>query len=324
MLTTALTERFALRYPIVNAPMTPAAGGALARAVTDAGGLGFLGVDVNGDVATLQADAAAAREGDEGRRFGIGFLIWVLDKRPDLLEAAIALRPALVSISFGDPAPYVGPLHAAGIAVASQVQTREAALRAQAAGVDVIVAQGTEAGGHTGRVATLPLLQIVLDLVRDRPVIAAGGIGGARGVAAALAAGAAGAWMGTPFLFAQEARVTDEARQRLIASSEGDTVLTSVFDRAQGYAWPPQFPGRALRNTFTDRWHGHEDAMAADPAALAAYENAKRTRDYALAHVYAGESVGMHDRVRPAADIVRAFGDGAEALLRERLATVLR
>jgi nitronate monooxygenase len=323
MLTTALTERFGLRYPIVNAPMTPAAGGALARAVSDAGALGFLGVDVNGDVAGLRADAAAAREGDAARPFGIGFLIWVLDKRPDLLEAAIELRPALVSISFGDPMPYVEPLHRAGIAVASQVQTREAALRAQEAGVDLIVAQGTEAGGHTGTIATLPLLQIVLEIV-DRPVIAAGGIGGARGLAAALAAGAAGAWIGTPFLLAQEARVTDEARQKLVASSEADTVLTSVFDRAQGYAWPPQFPGRALRNQFTDVWHGRENELAGAPDAIAAYEAAKRAKDYRLAHVYAGESVGLQDRVRPAAEIVRAIGDGAEALLRERLAAVLR
>jgi nitronate monooxygenase len=323
MLTTALTDRFALRYPILNAPMTPAAGGALARAVSDAGALGFLGVDVNGDVATLRADVATAREGDPQRAFGIGFLIWVLDRRPDLLAAAIDLRPALVSISFGDPTPYVEPLHRAGIAVASQVQSREAALRAQAAGVDLIVAQGTEAGGHTGQIATLPLLQIVLDLVDDRPVLAAGGIGGPRGVAAALAAGAAGVWMGTPFLLAQEARVTDEARRTLIASTEGDTVLTSVFDRAQGYAWPAQFPGRALRNAFTERWHGHEDELVATPEAIAAYEAAKRERDYRLAHVYAGESVGLQSRIRPAAEIVRAIGDGAEALLRDRFAALL-
>jgi len=323
VLTTALTDRFGLRYPILNAPMTPAAGGELARAVSDAGAFGFLGVDVNGDVETLRADVATAREGNPDRNLGIGFLIWVLDKRPDLLAAAIELRPALVSISFGDPTPYVEPLHRAGIAVASQVQDRVAALRAQAAGVDLIVAQGTEAGGHTGKIATLPLLQIVLEIV-DRPVLAAGGIGGARGLAAALAAGAAGAWIGTPFLLAREARVTDEARQKLIASTEADTVLTSVFDRAQGYPWPPQFPGRALRNAFTDRWHGREDELATSSAAVAEYEAAKRAKNYTLAHVYAGESVGLQDRIRAAADIVAEIGEGAETLLRNRLATVLR
>ena len=323
MLTTALTERFGLRYPIVNAPMAPAAGGALARAVTAAGALGFVGADLGGDPAVLRADIAAAR-GDGGPGvLGVGFLGWVLERDHTLLDAAIEAKPDVVSISAGSAARYVGRLHDAGIIVASQVQNRDQALHAREIGVDIIVAQGTEAGGHTGHIATLPLLQIVLDLVDDRPVLAAGGIGGPRGVAAALAAGADGVWLGTPFLLANEARVPDEARAKLIGSSEGDTVLTSVFDRAQRVPWPPDIPGRAIRNAFTDRWHGREDELAAHPEAIAAYEEAKQKRDFRLAHLYAGESVGMFDRVRPASEIVRSFGDGAEALLRERIATLL-
>ena len=120
--------------------------------------------------------------------FGLGLMVWALDDRPELFDAAVAAAPALVSVSFGDPAPYVGPLHDAGIAVAAQVNTTADIRRAHEAAVDVIVAQGTEAGGHTGHRAMLPLLQEALELT-DRPVVAAGGIATGRGMAAALVGG---------------------------------------------------------------------------------------------------------------------------------------
>ncbi|HTJ28429.1 MAG TPA: nitronate monooxygenase [Candidatus Limnocylindria bacterium] len=321
MLCTRFTELLGLRVPIVNAPMTPAAGGMLARAVSEAGGLGFIGVDRNADDQTLRREVALARQDDERRRFGIGLMTWVVDTRPDVLTMVIAQRPALVALSFGDPTPHVPALHDAGILVASQVQDRESALRAADAGVDVIVAQGTEAGGHTGTVGTLPLLQIVLELV-DRPVLAAGGIASARGLAAVIAAGADGAWIGTPFLLAHESLTEEWVKQRVEASREGDTILTSLFDRAQGIPWPRQFPGRALRNAFTDRWEGHEDELPAE--AIAEYDTARANRDPRLAHVYAGQSVGLAERRLPAAGLVRMIANGAEALLRDRLALVVQ
>ncbi|MGH7729045.1 MAG: nitronate monooxygenase, partial [Vulcanimicrobiaceae bacterium] len=196
---TRLTELLGIAHPILSAPMTPQAGGALARAVCEAGALGMLGFDEGESVEQLREQIGILRRGGFARPFGIGLVIWVLEERPDLLELAIEARPALVSISFGDPAPYVERLHHASILVASQVQSKEAALVAARAGVDLIVAQGTEAGGHTGRVGTLPLLQIVLAAL-ELPVLAAGGIASGRGLAAVLAAGACGAWLGTPFL----------------------------------------------------------------------------------------------------------------------------
>jgi nitronate monooxygenase len=321
MLSTRFTELLGLRVPIVNAPMTPAAGGLLARAVSEAGGLGFIGVDRNADAETLRREVALARKDDERRRFGIGLMTWVVDTRPDLLAAVIALRPAIVALSFGDPTPHVPALHDAGILVASQIQDRDTALRAAEADVDVIVAQGTEAGGHTGVVGTLPLLQIVLELV-DRPVLAAGGIATARGLAAVIAAGADGAWIGTPFLLANESLAEEWVKQRVEASRETDTVLTSLFDRAQGIPWPRQFPGRALRNAFTDRWQGPEDELSAE--AIAEYDAARARKDPQLAHVYAGQSVGLVERRVPAAGIVRMISNGAEALLRDRLAQVIQ
>jgi nitronate monooxygenase len=193
-------------------------------------------------------------------------MAWRLDHNPELLEHTVAARPALVSVSFGSPEPYIKALHDAGIVVASQVHDVVGAVAAVAAGVDIIVAQGTDAGGHTGTVGTLPLLQLVLAAV-DVPVVTAGGIGTARGVAAVLAAGAAGAWVGTCLLACPEAATSPSAREKVLASGEADTILTRVFDVAQGLPWTEAFAGRALRNRFTDPWHGHELALAADAGA---------------------------------------------------------
>ncbi|HEY5258414.1 MAG TPA: nitronate monooxygenase [Candidatus Baltobacteraceae bacterium] len=312
---TALTRMFGVRVPLFNAPMTPQAGGALARAVADAGAIGMLGFDedetaeqIGEQLAVLQAGTAPA--------FGIGLVAWVLERRPDLLDLAIAAKPRFASISFGDPSPYVERLHAAGILVGSQVQDRRRARAALDAGVDVLVAQGTEAGGHTGAVGTLPLLQLVLEMT-DKPVVAAGGIVTGRGFAAALAAGAAGVWVGTPFLLARESRTTPQAQAVIAASDETQTILTSVYDRVQRKGWTPEFRGRALRNPFVDRWHGHEDELMATPAAIDAFERAKGSRDYTRANIYVGQSVGAIAEIVAAADIVRNLESGAIAALRD-------
>jgi nitronate monooxygenase len=296
---TALTELLGIRVPILNAPMTPQAGGALAAAVSDAGGFGMLGFDEDEGEESIAAQAAMLGS----RAFGIGMSAWALDARPQLLDIAIRSRPKIVSISFGDPKPYVDRLHDAGILVASQVQSRTWAQSALAAGVDVLVAQGQEAGGHTGSVGTMVLMQIVLGMTA-KPVLVAGGVASGRGVAAVLAAGAAGAWIGTPFLLARESRSPDEARRRIAASNETQTIKTHVYDRLQHKPWPDEFAGRALRNPFVERWHGKEDALMQNAPAVDEFAKAKTQRDYSRAHVYAGESVGLIERVESAADIL--------------------
>jgi nitronate monooxygenase len=311
---TALRELFGVEIPIVSAPMTPQAGGELARAVSQAGALGMLGFDESEPVASLREQLAILRRDFFARPFGVGLVRWVIDGRPELVELALEAKPALVNISFGDPAPYVERFHRAGIRVCAQVQSRRSASVAEAAGVDFIVAQGTEAGGHTGGVGTLPLLQIVLDTVRV-PVVAAGGIATGRGLAAVLAAGAAGAWIGTPFLLASEARSNDAARARIGESDETQTVLTSVFDRIQHKAWPPGFLGRALRNDFIDRWQGREDEMLATPEPEADYVAANAAQDYRIANIYAGQSAGLVAGVEGAAAIVRRIAADATARL---------
>jgi nitronate monooxygenase len=310
---TALTELLGLRVPLLNAPMTPQAGGRLARAVSEAGGLGMLGIEEIDTVEGAEEQLAIVRAGPPVP-FGIGLVTWVIERRPELLDLAIAARPQLIAVSFGDPSPWVSRLHDEGILVASQVQSRHWAEVALEAGVDVLVAQGTEAGGHTGSVGTLPLLQIVLELT-DRPVLAAGGIATGRGLAAVLAAGAAGAWVGTPFLLAEEARTTPEARTRIAGADETETLLTSVYDRLQDKAWPPEFRGRAIRNAFGARWTGREDELGPGSEPRAEFLQARERQDYDVAHVYAGQSVGLLGEASTAADIVTRIEAQARALL---------
>ncbi len=313
MIRTPLTRTFSLAAPVVGAPMAGVAGGALARAVSLGGGLGMIGI---GNAATTDfvAEQAAIPAAD-GLPFGIGLMAWALAERPDLLDAAIAAGPALVSVSFGDAAPAAARLHDAGIAVAAQVNTADDVRRAQAAGVDLLVAQGTEAGGHTGHRATLPLLQEVLTLA-DRPVLAAGGIATGAGMAAALAAGAAGVWIGTPLLACPEGLNSPAARARVCAATGEDTVLTRAFDVAQRLAWPERWPGRAVANDFSREWHGREAELAVDAGAARRVQEARRTGDLSAAPLYAGESVGLVTAERPAADVVRDMAAGAERALR--------
>lgn len=321
MLRTHLTTAWHLRYPIIGAPMAGVSGGRLARAVSEAGGLGMIGVGSQTPVEFIAREAALARGQNQGP-FGIGLMAWVLETRPELLEAAIQERPLLLSISFGSPAPYIERIHQHGILVATQVHSRAEALEAAQAGVDLIVAQGAEAGGHSGQVSTLPLLQIVLEAVQV-PVVAAGGIASPRGVAAVLAAGAQGVWVGTCLLTALESHSSEQARVRILEAQETETIQTRVFDLAQGLAWPEQFPGRALRNRFTAQWDGQPTLLAADGQARQALAKAIQERDYEVAYIYASEAVGLVTSQQPAGEIIRQLGDGAEELLCVRSVSML-
>src|SRR4051812_16594163 len=216
VLRTWLTERFDLQVPVVSAPMAGVSGGALAGAVSAAGGLGLIGW-VGQDIDQLKRELATAAQ--PGRAFGIGFLAWTL--RPgdeQLVDAALEAGASLVCISYGDYEQYVDRIKAAGAVAATQVGTMDDVRRATDAGVDLLVARGGEGGGH-GRddVATLPLLQAVLEAT-ELLVLAAGGIATARGLAAVLAAGAAGGWIGTAFLATDESAYKDGLKDAVIGA----------------------------------------------------------------------------------------------------------
>lgn len=317
---TWLTDRFGLDVPVVAAPMAGVSGGDLAASVSAAGGLGTVAIGPGADLDWVrdQLHTAAA----SGRPYGVGLLAWSLPAQPAALDLlldpeSLPARPSLVSVSFGDYARYVGPLQEAGMAVATQAGTVDDARAAEDAGVDVVVARGGEGGGH-GRdlVATLPLLQAVLDRVQT-PVLAAGGIGTARGVAAVLAAGAAGAWAGTAFLTCREALTPDVVAGRLAGVDETGTAYGTVFDTASAAGWPQEFGGRAVRNAFFETWVGREAELSADDTALERFRGARAAGDLDAMAVYAGQGAGLLDgERRPAADVLRELA-GAGQLLRE-------
>jgi nitronate monooxygenase len=312
LLHTELTKRFGLRYPILSAPMGAVAGGRLAAAVSRAGGLGLIGPGYLGaDWVDAQFQAA------EGARVGIGFITWDLQRTPRRLEAALAHRPAAVMLSFGDPEPLLPAIRRAGALVILQVQTLEAATRAATLGADLIVAQGTEAGGHGGSRALFPFVPAVVDAVAPIPVVAAGGIADGRGLVAAMSLGAQGVLVGTRFYAAEEALGLSSAKTQLVNAGGDATVRTRVFDIVRGLPWPNEFTGRAVRNAFTERWHGHEAQLhAALPDEQRRYKEAASGGDWATAVLWAGEGLDLVDAVLPAAAIVERLMLESEAVLR--------
>lgn len=305
--------------PVVSAPMAGVADAALAIAVSRAGALGAIGIAGTRTRDWIEAQLAALTAADVP--FGIGLMAWSLPENDTVFELALAARPTVLSISLGELQPWLGRARAAGVTVAVQVGTVAEAAAAEQAGADVIVARGAEAGGHgRAELATLPLLQHVLETVTV-PVLAAGGIATARGLAAVLAAGAAGAWAGTAFAGCIEATSAAGPRRALAAADATRTVYTRAFDIAQRLPWPKEYGGRALSNDFTARWADAEDDLAAvvaaeDPAGglTAAMRAARAAGDAATAPVYAGQGVGQIRVDVPAAEVVAEFARAPELL----------
>jgi nitronate monooxygenase len=249
-------------------------------------------------------------------RFGIGLVDWVIRTQEGLLEDALAAGPALLSVSFGADWSWVAKAHDAGIPTVTQVYDGLGARKAVDAGVDILVARGAEGGGHGEvKLATLPLLDDVLDAL-DRaavPVLAGGGIASARSLAAVLAAGASGAWVGTRLAACPEALTGAGSRRALIAARATDTAVTRAFDVARGLPWPAKFPSRVLANDFVARWTGHEDAL--DVSACDELAAATAADDRRVAPVDAGEGVGMIRDDASVGEVIEQMCAGAERLL---------
>jgi nitronate monooxygenase len=309
-MSTAVCELLGIDEPIVQAPM--AAIPELAAAVSNAGALGMMTLTWSEDTAAVVREAAALT----ARPFGGNFVLTDDHHRP--LDQALEAGLRIVSFMWGDPGSYVEPVHAAGGIVLHTVGSAEEARRAVGSGADVIVAQGVEAGGHVwGRIGTLPLVPAVVDAVAPVPVIAAGGIGDARGVAAVLALGAQAAWLGTRFLLAEEMPIHEDYRQALIAAAETDPQL---YPNLYEVGWPDS-PHRVLRNSTADAWEaagrpplaqrpGQGDVIAhfASGEEIVRYEPAPpmagTTGDIEALSMWAGQSVALAKQRQPAADIV--------------------
>lgn len=311
-LRTPLTDLLGIKHPILGAPMAGVAGGALAAAVTRAGGLGLVGGGY------VDRDWIAREWTALGNvRAGIGFITWRLDGDPAALDEALQRGPAAVMLSFGDAAPYLPRIPAAGAVAVCQVQTVADARRAADAGAQVVVAQGADAGGHGASRGTFALVPAVVDAVAPVPVVAAGGVADGRGLAAALAMGAAGVLVGSRFYASREAIAHPAAKAQAVAGSGDHTVQSSVFDKVRGYAWPAPFRLRTLRNAFTERWHGSERAMdAVIDAVREGYAEAAAAGDFGEAAVVVGEAADLIRDVPAAGELVERMVREAEEALR--------
>jgi len=296
----------------MSAPMAMHSGGTLAAAVSAAGGLGaFGGIHATEPPSWVEAQAALVRARTH-KPFAIGFITAFLELAGGHFDAALAAQPDAIALSFGDPGPWGRRVKEAGIALICQVQTLADAELAMGAGADVLVAQGTEAGGHTGTMAMLPLLAAVADAFPDVPLLAAGGVGDGRTLAAALVAGADGAWLGTAFLATPEAiEIGEDHKESIVRSDGGDTVFTRAYDIASGLPWPAAIGERVRRDAFTDEWTEREAEL-----------RASKVQPSGRPVLY-GQSAAFVDAIRPAGDVVRSVSADAERVLRARASALV-
>jgi len=236
----------------------------------------------------------------------------------------------VVLFSFADPRPWLSWAKESGAVTICQVQTIEAARMVVAGGADILAAQGNEAGGHTGVQHLLPFLVQVADEFPDVPVVAAGGIGSGRSLAAVLAAGAEGAWMGTAFVATQEDNEVPNAHKELIVRRNGDdTIYSQVFDIINtaisgGPSWPEGIAGRAYNNRFAQEWYGREEELRARlEEVVPAYTEARQRGDFDTAPALLGKSAAFVNAIRPAGEVLRSICDEAEHQLRRRFAELV-
>jgi NAD(P)H-dependent flavin oxidoreductase YrpB (nitropropane dioxygenase family) len=332
---TKICQFLGIEYPIIAAPMGPdLTGPELVAAVSNAGGLGILQAQL-APPSLFQRQIQRVRELTD-KPFGVNLILHF----PVEEQVAICVdeRVPIISFFWGDPAPYIERVHDAGGKVFHQVGSVADAQHAAKANVDVIIAQGVEAGGHVaGEVSTLALVPRVVDAVAPLPVAAAGGISDGRGVVAALALGAQAAVLGTRFLASTEARAHPHYKKKLLAADGNDTVRTTLF----GFGWP-NAPHRTLRTKFVQEWLGNEaraqesrpdepvigqTVIGGQTMPLLRFTgfppNVDATGDIESMDLLAGQGVGLVREINPAGTIVRELVDEAREIISHRLATIV-
>jgi nitronate monooxygenase len=320
MISTRLTQRFGVMHPIICAPMALVTGGALAAAVSRAGGLGVVGGAYAGTVGgepDLEAELARAKSG----KFGVGFITWALERAPHVLTQALKHSPFCIFLSFGDPRPFAAEIRDAGAVLICQVQFLSQIDAALKAGAEAVVVQGTEAGGHGASRSTFPFVPEAADYLKQHSpetlLLAAGGIVDGRGLAAALMLGADGVVVGTR-LWASAEALTPKAHTDMAIGETGDsTIRTKVLDALRGYPWPREYSFRFMKNKLADEWADREaEAFGAFGTLSEKYAQARVQSDLDTVAVVCGEAVGLL-RDRPTAEsIVKSMAAEAADLLR--------
>jgi nitronate monooxygenase len=320
MISTRLTERFGIRHPILCAPMALVTGGALAAAVSRAGGLGIVGGAYAGTLGgepDLETELIRAKSS----KFGVGFITWALERAPKVLTKALQHSPFCVFLSFGDPRPFATEICKAGAALICQVQFLSQIDMALEAGAEAVVVQGTEAGGHGTSRSTFPFVPEAADYLKQRSpktlLIAAGGIADGRGLAAALMLGADGVLVGTRFWASAEALTPKAHTDKAIGKTGDATIRTKVLDALRGVSWPGEYSFRFLKNKLSDEWADREaEAFRAFGTQSAKYAQARAQNDLETVAVVCGEAVGLL-KDRPSAEsIVKSMAAQATDLLR--------
>jgi len=323
MIHTPVCDLLGIRHPIVLGGMGSGTSVPLVAAVSNAGGLGVLGLaSIPGE--RIPNEIAAIRKATKNS-FGVNFLLFLA--REHAIAAALEARPPVFSAAWAradqDLAPLFRRAHDAGSRVMYMASTVTEAMRARSAGADVIVAQGTEGGGHVGWIATMAVVPMIVDAVSPTPVLAAGGIADGRGLAAALALGAQGALLGTRFLATEESPFPENFKKAILDSDGHDTVLTEVPDIARGNVWPGAM-ARARRNAFIERWAGREWDLRARQAEVARLlDRARESGDADNASLLIGQDAGLIHDIPQASEIVDRIVGEAAALLKDRLPTLV-
>ena len=319
MIRTPICDLLDIEHPIALGGMGSATSPELVSAVSRAGGLGAMGCHYQ-TPEQVRARTQAIRE-QTNRPFGLNFLLF--DMREDSFTAALELRPAVMQFAWARPdqdlAPYFDRAHKAGCKITHMAGTVPEAMRAAKAGADVIIAQGTEGGGHVGYMASMPLVPMIVDAVAPVPVLAAGGFADGRGLVAALALGAQGILLGTRFLATNESPLHANFKQAIVDSDGHDTQLSEIPDIAAGLVWPGAMT-RSRRNRFVERWAGREWFLRQNRAeALAKLQAARRSGDVDEGTLSMGQDAGLIHDIVPAADIVTRIAREADEILTKKL-----
>lgn len=321
---TRICDVLKIEHPVVLGGMASGTNAALVAAVTNAGGLGILGVTFL-TPEQQRAETGKIRELTAGP-FGLNHLLAFAAE--DRFAATLAARPQVVSTAWArsdqDLRPFFERAHDAGSLVIHMVSGVPEALRAAQSGADIIVAQGTEGGGHVGWMGTMAVVPQVVRAVAPVPVLAAGGIADGSGLAAALALGAEGVLLGTRFLATPEAPIPSSYKRAILESDGHDTLLTEIADIANGLVWPGAM-SRVVRNRFIERWAGREWEVRQRRNEIAAGLRAARERDDAPeSNLQIGQTAGLITEIIPASQIVRDVVAEAERIIRDRLSGLVR
>lgn len=313
-ISTPLTKRLAIKHPILSGPMDMVADAKLTEAVSGAGGLGILGGGYGNEQWLTQELNTLA---NSKVKFGVGFITWSMAKQPKLLDIALEHKPAAIMLSFADPTPYTEKIRRAGALVICQVQSLALAREAIEAGADILVAQGTEGGGHGASRGLSTLLPEIVDTFGNRAlVVAAGGIADGRGLAAALTLGATGALLGTRLYASTEAAGFASAKDRIVQAGGDEAVRSIVFDISRNSIWPAPYTGRCLRNQHLDKWYGRElDLLRNQSNEARNYATARNNGNFDIAAVIAGESSGLVHDIAPTREIIDRIVQDATTLL---------